>query len=164
MLLRKFAGLLHKLESYGISGLIFGLISSFLSNRQLRVVLNGKSSQEYSVNAGLPQGSILGPALFLLYINDLPDYVICNIAIYADDTTLYSKCNQASDLWQQLELASELESDLRDIVDWSRKWLVDFNAGKTQLVLFDWSKNTCAIDVKVDGFVLEEKHLLRCWG
>ena len=115
------AGLLHKLKSYRISGQIFGLISSFLSNRQLRVVLDGKSSQEYPVNAGVPQGSILGPTLFLLYINDLPDDVICNIAIYADDTTLYSKCNQASDLWQQLELASELESDLRDTMDWGRK-------------------------------------------
>ena len=81
------AGLLHKLKSYGISGQIFGLISSFLSNRRLRVVLDGKSSQEYPVNAGVPQGSILGPTLFLLYINDLPD-VICDIAIYADDTTL----------------------------------------------------------------------------
>ena len=93
------AGLLHKPKSYGISGQIFGLISSFLSNRQqLRVVLYGKPSQEYPVNAGVPQGSILGPTLFLLYINDLPDDVICNIAIYADDTTLYSKCDQASDL------------------------------------------------------------------
>ena len=46
-------------------------------------------------------------------------------------TTLYSKCGQASDLWQQLELTSELESDLRDTVDWGNKWLVDFNAGKT---------------------------------
>ena len=92
------AGLLHKLKSYGISGHIFGLIFSFLSNRRLRVVLDGKSSQEYPVNAGVPQGSILGPTLFLLYINDLPDDVICNIAIYADDTTLYSKCDQASDL------------------------------------------------------------------
>ena len=134
------AGLLHKLKSYGISGQIFGLIS-FLSNRRLRVVLDGKSSQEYPVNAGVPQGSILGPTLFLLYINDLPDDVICNIAIYADDTTLYSKCDQASDLWQQLELASEFESDLRDTVGWGRKWLVDFNAGKTQLVSFDRSKN-----------------------
>ena len=105
------ACLLQKLTSYGISGQIFGFISSFLSNRRLRVVLDGKSSQEYPVNAGVPQGSILGPTLFLLYINDLPD-VICDIAIYADDTTLYSKSDQASDLWQQLELASELESDL----------------------------------------------------
>ena len=128
------AGLLHKLKSYGISGQIFGLISSFLSNRRLRVVLDGKSSQEYPVNAGVPEGSILGPKLFLLYINDLPDDVICSIAIYADDTTLYSKFGQASDLWQQLELASELESDLRDTVDWGRRWLVDFNAGKTSFI------------------------------
>ena len=85
------------------------------------MALDGKSSQEYPVNARVPQGSILGPTLFLLYINDLPDDVICNIAIYADDTTLYSKCYQASDLWQQLELTSELESDLRETVDWGRK-------------------------------------------
>ena len=154
-------GLLHKLKFYGISGQIFSLISSFLSNRWLRVVLDGKSSQEYPVNAGVPQGSILGPTLFL---NDLPDDVICNIAIYADDTTLYSKCDQASDLWQQLELASELESDLRDTVDWCRKWLVDFNAEKTQLVSFDQSKITGAIDVKMDGSVLKEKSSFKMLG
>ena len=128
------------------------------------MVLDGKSSQEYPFNAGVPRGSIFGPTLFLLYINDLPDDVICNIAIYADDTTLYSKCDQASDLWQQLELASELESDLRDTVDWRRKWLVDFNAGKTQLVLSDQSKNTGAIDVKVDGPVFEEKTFFKMLG
>ena len=110
------AGLLYKLTSFGISGQIFCLISSFLRNRRLQVVVDGKSSQEYPVNAGVPQGSLLGPALFLLYINDLPDDVICNIAVYPDDTTLYSKCDQASDLWQQLDLASELESDLRQEV------------------------------------------------
>ena len=108
------AGLLHKLKSYGISGQIFGLISSFVSNKRLRVVLDEKFSQEYPVNAGVAQGSILGPTLFLLYINDFPDDVICNIAIYADDTTVYSKCDQASDVLQQLEFASGLESDLRD--------------------------------------------------
>ena len=151
-------------KSYGISGQIFGLISSFLSNRWLWVVLDGKSSQEYLVNAGVPQGSILGPTLFLLYINDLPDDVICNIAIYGDDITLYSKCNQASDLWQQLELASDLESELQDTVDWGRKWLVDFNAGKTQLVSFERSKNTGAIDVKMDGSVLEEKTSFKMLG
>ena len=144
------AGLLHKLKSYGVSDQTFGLISSFLSNAWLWVVLDGKSSKEHPVNAGVPRGLILDPALFLLYIKDLPVDVINNIAIYAD-TTLYSKCDQASDLWQQLELVSEIESDLRDTVDWGRKWLVDFNAGKTQLVSFDQSKNTSAIDVKMDG-------------
>ena len=121
------------------------------------MVLVGKSSQEYPVNAAVLQGSILVPTLFLLYINDLPDDVICDIAIYADDTTLYSKCDQSSDLWQQLELASQLESDLRDTVDWGRKWLIDFSVGKTQLLSFDRSNNISAIDVKMDGSVLEEK-------
>ena len=76
------------------------------------MIVDGKSSKEYSVNAGVPQGSILGPTLFLLLsINCLPDDVISDIAIYAD-TTLSSKCNQESDLWQQLELTSNVEFDL----------------------------------------------------
>ena len=101
------------------------------------MVLDGKSSQEYLVNVGVLQSSILGPTLSQVYINDLPDNVICDIAIFADDTTPYSKCDQASDLWQQLELPSELESDLGDTLDWVKKWLVDFTAGKIQLVSFD---------------------------
>ena len=110
------AGLLHKLRSYGVLGQIFGLISSFLSNRQLGVVLDGNSLQEYRVNAGVTQWSILGPTLSPVNINDLPDDVICNIAIYDDDTKLYSKCDQGSDLWRQPESASELEHDLQDTV------------------------------------------------
>ena len=128
------------------------------------MVLDGRSSQEYPVNAGVPQGSILGPTLFLLYINDLPDNVICDIAIYADDTTIYSKWDQASDLWQQLELATELEFDLRDTVDWGKKWLVDINARKTQLVSFDRFNNTGSIYVKKDGSVLEEKSYFKMLG
>ena len=93
----------------------------FINNRRLRAVLDGKSTQEYPINAGVPQGSILCPTLFLLHIKYLSD-VICNIAIYADDdTTLYCKCDQASDLWQQLELAFELESGIRDTADLGRK-------------------------------------------
>ena len=65
----------------------------FLRKRWIRLALDGKSSQEYQVNAGVPEGSILAPTLFLLYINDLPDDFISNIAIYTDDATLYSKCD-----------------------------------------------------------------------
>ena len=77
-----------------VSGQIFDFISSFLCNRWFQVVLNSKCSQEYPVNAAVPQGSILDPTLLLLYINDLPDDVICNIDIYTDDMTLYSMCDQ----------------------------------------------------------------------
>ena len=86
---------LHKLKSYGISGQISGLISSFHSNKGLQVVLDEKSSQEYPVNARVPQGFVLCPTLFLLYINDLPDDNTCGISVYADYPTLYSKCDQA---------------------------------------------------------------------
>ena len=104
------AGFLDKIKSYRISGQILGLISSFLSNKQLRVVLDGKSSEEYPVNAGVPKGSILGPTLFLLYVNGLPDDVICDIAIYADDTAVYSKCD-----WVYLICGNNLN------------WLLGFN-------------------------------------
>ena len=73
------ASLFHKLKSYGVSVQMFGLIMSFLSNRQLQVVLDGNFLQEHPVNAGVPQGSILVSTLSLLYINDLPNDVICNI-------------------------------------------------------------------------------------
>ena len=83
--------------------------------------------------------------------------VICNTDIYTDDMTLYSKCDLAYEMWQQL-------ADLQDTVDWGRKWLVDFNAGKTQLISLDRSKNTGAIDVKKDESVLEEKSSFKMLG
>ena len=146
------AGLLQKLKSYGIFGQIFGL-SSFLSNRQPRVFLDGKASLEYLVKAGVPQVSILGLTLFLLYINDLPDDVMCDIAIYADDTTLYSEWDQASDLCQQLELTSELESNGRDTVDWSNNLLCLTSLMTMVLLMWKWM-----------GLFLKKNNLLCCWG
>ena len=121
-----------------------------LESRRLRVVLDGNSSQWYPVNAGVPQCSILGPTLFLLYISDLPEDAIFDIAIYADDTALYSKCDQASICGNNLNWLLNLSLI-------NKKWLVDFSAGKTQLVLFDQSNTNDSIDVKMDGSVLQEK-------
>ena len=86
-------------------------------------------------------------------------FLFCYIAVYDDDSFLYTNIDQASDLWQQLELAPELESDLQHIVVWGMKWLVDFDAGKTRL-----SNSTGAIDVKIDGSVLEEKSSFKILG
>ena len=83
------AGLLHKLKAYGVSGLFLDIIKSFLSDRKIRVLLDGQSSSSYSINAGVPQGSVLGPTLFLIFINDLPDNILSKLAIYADDTTVF---------------------------------------------------------------------------
>ena len=77
---------------------MFGFISSFLSNRRLQLVLDGKSSQEYTVNAGVPQVSILGAKLFLLYINDIPDDILCDIAIYVQGI-IQTKMKVSSRFW-----------------------------------------------------------------
>ena len=124
------------LNSYGISGQVFGSFSSFLSNRWLWVVLDGKSSQEYPVILEYLKGPFL--LLHFSYYRLMTFLMMLSVILLSTD--------QASDLWQQLELASEFESDLRDVVDWGRKWLVDLNTEKTQLVLFHQSKSTGAID------------------
>ena len=94
------------------------------------MVLDGKSSQEYPVNAGVSQGSILSPTLFLLHINDPPDDVICDTAIYPDDTTLYSSVIRHMICGNNLIWLLNLNL-IYDTVDLDKKRLVDFNAGKT---------------------------------
>ena len=83
-------GLLYKLECNGISGNLLGIIKDFLHDRRQRVVLNGKSSNWSTVRVGVPQGSVLGPLFFLVYINDLPENVSCSVKLFADDTSLFS--------------------------------------------------------------------------
>ena len=148
-------GLLLKLASYGISGTVLSTIKSFLSNRSLNVVINGQKSQAHSINAGVPQGSLLGPILFLIFINDLPDHIIKSfVDIFADDTTLYgSTSNKITDR----DLADSLSSDLDSIVQWGNNWLVTFNASKTKLVSFHHHRSDPSLSpIHMNGTPLTE--------
>ena len=109
-------GLLFKLQSYGISGPLLFLLRDFLSGRAQRVTLNGNDSLWKQIKAGVPQGSILGPLLFLIFINDLPENLESVPKIFADDTSLFSL------VFDQLECASKLNRDLGRISDWAYQW------------------------------------------
>ena len=121
------------------------LFCLFFSSRWFREVLDGKSSQEYPINARVPRGSILDSTFFLLCINDLPDDVNCNIAICADNGC-WAWILSPKHYWLM------------------RKWLIHFNAGKAQLVWFDRSNNIGAVNVKIYGLLFRKNHLLRWWG
>ena len=84
-------GLVFKLKSYGVEGELLSLLKNYLQNREQRVVLNGQTSGWRNINSGVPQGSVLGPLLFLIYINALPYGIITMCKIFADDTSLFSK-------------------------------------------------------------------------
>ena len=148
-------GLLHKLSSYGICGNLHAVIKSFLSGRSLKVVINGQSSEAHSINAGVPQGSILGPTLFLLFINDLPDHIIESLVdIYADDSTLYQSTSSDAD---DSTVAKGLSSDLEHVVQWGKRWLVSFNAPKTKLASFHHKRNNPSFSpIHMDNSTLKE--------
>ena len=121
-------GLLHKLEKYGIKGDLPKWFKSYLSERRQRVVIGGQTSDVYSIKAGVPQGSILGPVLFLLFINDI--YIVCdiscNIRLCADDTSLYIVVED------EYATAESMKSDIEKNHLWSQQWLVNFNPRKTE--------------------------------
>ena len=114
-------GLLFKLKSNGIDGPLFSLLENYLRNRKQRVVLNGQTSNWAEVNAGVPQGSVLGPLLFLIYINDLPDNLNSNVKLFADDTSIFSVVNNAN------ISCKELNDDLLKINNWAYQWKMSFN-------------------------------------
>ena len=148
-------GLILKLSRNGISGNVLGIIESFLSNRSLNVVINGQTSKAHSINAGVPQGSLLGPTLFLLFINDLPNHIIRSlVSVYADDTTLYGRTSKDQN---DESLASDLSSDLDIIQKWGKEWLVTFNASKTKLLSFHHHRNPPVLNsVEMSDTILSE--------
>ena len=114
-----------KLKSYAISKEITDWVVSFLSNRFQTVTVNGEESTERPVLSGIPQGSVLGPMLFVIYINDLPDSVVGDAFsfLFADDTKLFNKIKCVDDCFK-------LSGEIDNLYDWSQKWLIGFNSDK----------------------------------
>ena len=123
-------GLIAKLKQNGVTGKVLELLTSYLTNRRQIVVVDGVKSKEKSVLAGVPQGSRLGPLLFILYINDITENIESDILVFADDTSLL--CT-AKDVNQTNEI---LNRDLAKISSWAQKWKVEFNAEKSKNIIF----------------------------
>ena len=117
--------LIHKVKNYGIDGNILGWITDFLNNRKQEVHINHTKSLPAAVTSGIPQGSVLGPILFIIYINDLPEVVDRDtfIFLFADDTKIWRQVENASDFEQ-------LQKDLSNMVTWSNTWLLKFHPQK----------------------------------
>ena len=117
--------LLLKLKADGIDGRLLAWIGRFLLNRRQRVAINGPASAWEDVISGIPQGSVLGPLLFVIYINDLPDAINSQVYMFADDTKIYRPISDSSD-------SSTLQADLNCLQDWSEKWLIRFHPQKSK--------------------------------
>ena len=115
--------LLKKAHAYGIQGNLLKWIGSFLMGRKQRVIINGGKSSWKDVVSGIPQGSVLGPILFLVFIDDLPDSIESLVKIFADDTKVFTSINSEDD-------CAKLQADLESLSQWSDKWQLRFNVGK----------------------------------
>ncbi|VDI25779.1 Hypothetical predicted protein, partial [Mytilus galloprovincialis] len=115
--------LLAKLESYGIDGPILDWLNMFLTKRSMRVLVDGENSDSVGVASGVPQGTVVGPLLFLCHINDLPETVKSQVRFIADDCLLYRKVQTQ----QEHQL---LQNDLVSLEEWAKKWGMRFNAKK----------------------------------
>ena len=120
-------GLVYKLKNFGISGNLITLLTNYLSDRYQRVVLNGQESEWEKIYAGVPQGSVLGPLLFLVYINDLSEGLSSNIKLYADDSSLFSRVRNNVNATHE-----RLTQDLNKITEWAHQWKMKFNPDITK--------------------------------
>ncbi len=129
-------GLIAKLKGYGIRGQLLNWFEDYLANRSQSVVLDGHKSTSMNVCAGVPQGSILGPLLFIVYINDIVRNIVSSIRLFADDTAIYLVVENP------VRAAEVMNSDLQKIHSWAEKWLVNFSAPKTKSMIFTRHRNT----------------------
>lgn len=152
-------GLLHKLRNLGCSERLLKWFSSYLFGRRQRVVLNGQMSKWAYIQAGVPQGSILGPLLFLVYINDIVNELQASVRLFADDTSLYMIVDSPN------SAALVLNNDLAHITAWAAEWLVDFNASKTNSMLISRRRNPVQHPpLHMNGIMIEDTKLHKHLG
>ena len=140
--------LLHILEEHGVSDQIINWARSFLIGRTQTVVLDGDKSTEVPVTSGVPQGSVLGPLLFLIYINDLPSTVSSQIRLFADDTAVYLTISSLSD-------AQSLQKDLERMEVWEKEMDMEFNPSKCQVIHLSKNKKIIKHQYRLHGHILE---------
>jgi hypothetical protein len=130
-------GLLYKLKASGIRGRLLEWLKDYLTDRQQRVVINGEYSEWGSIKAGVPQGSVLGPLLFLIFINDITHVIkYCKIRLFADDTCLFIEVDDP-----EIQ-ALQLNEDLENLNAWANKWHVDFSPPKTEEVIISRKRSS----------------------
>jgi hypothetical protein len=140
--------LASKLGYYGIRGTLLQWIRSFLANRTQQVLVEGKSSDTAPVTSGVPQGSVIGPLLFLLYINDLPLQTTSTTRLFADDSFLYRKIRTTED-------AKALQEDLDRLQQWERDWLMSFNPSKCEVIRITRKRNPIRTTYYIHGSELQ---------
>lgn len=140
--------LLLKLAACGVEGKTLSWIKEFLSNRTQEVVVGGESSDIGHVTSGVPQGSVLGPTLFLVYINDLENNISSTVRLFADDTILYKTITTSTD-------AANLNEDLKKLQDWEAAWQMEFNVTKCHAITFSNKKSPIISDYTLHEHSLE---------
>ena len=140
-------GLLTKLQGYGVGGQLLAWIKSFLQGRRMRVQVRGAHSDWVEVSSGVPQGSVLGPLLFLIFVNDIPEWIKSNVKMFADDTKVWTRISRLKD-------GEVLQDDLNNLMSWSDKWKLGFNAEKCKVMHIGHSYET-KYRMNVQGTVWE---------
>ena len=142
--------LLQKLEEFGFRGRLMMWLGSYLSGRKHRVVLEGQQSDWLAVSSGVPQGSILGPLLFSIFINDLPNQIASpsQMGLYADDSKMFRVTKNEDDVEQ-------FQGDLSNVHDWSRRWRMQFNTKKCKFMRLTHKKSFKDIHYDMNGVLLD---------
>ncbi len=142
------ARLVRKLHHYGIWSKTNKWMESFLANRNQTVVLEGERSDESTILSGIPQGSVLGPCLFLFYINNIPNNITSRVRLFANDTVMYLTIRSITD-------GNTLQSDLQKLAEWERKWQMEFHPGKCQVLSITRNKHIIEHEYTLHGKKLE---------